>query len=141
MSSHSAIAESGEVGKGREMSERPRLSNSSVEGPPPEKNNDDGEVFHDVEGGVSYRTLGWIRASVIFMKGKNHIRNRLIGPTPNDFLQSNSPLVCLESQSHSTHSVCICTTIRNHLVSNSNIPIRRCRRQSVRHWLGPSQLL
>ena len=28
----------------------------------------DGEIFQDTENGVQFRTLGWVRASVVFMK-------------------------------------------------------------------------
>jgi hypothetical protein len=45
------------------------LSNGSIE-LGRQEGVDDGEVFQKIPGKVDFRTVGWIQASVIFLKGK-----------------------------------------------------------------------
>lgn len=45
------------------------LSNGSIE-LGRQEGVDDGEVFQKIPGKVDFRTVGWIQASVIFLKGQ-----------------------------------------------------------------------
>lgn len=54
-----------------------RLSSGSIELGRQEKV-DDGEVFRQGDGVVDFRTVGWIQASVIFLKGMFSLFNGLV---------------------------------------------------------------
>lgn len=49
----------------------PLRSSGSVDDGKLERSDDQFEVFKKGDGNVDFRTVGWVHASVIFLKGKN----------------------------------------------------------------------
>lgn len=78
------------------------------------------EVFKKGVDGVDFRTVGWPRASVIFLKSKPH---------PTLFIE----VFMLTTFSHFRYW--------SSLNSNSHVFIRFSRRRSFSHWMGSVEYL
>ena len=60
--------------KGEAITQAPIRTSESLDDGKAGKGDDNFEVFKKGDGAVDFRTVGWIHASVIFLKGKSKYR-------------------------------------------------------------------